>query len=81
MKLTQVYDRSKNVLEAARERVSFVFDHFESIHVSISGGKDSETLAHLVLMEASRRNHRVGIFFLDEEVVYQATVEMVEYII
>jgi CheY-like chemotaxis protein len=37
---TQRY-RDENVLQAARRRVSFVFDNFENIIVSISGGKDS----------------------------------------
>lgn len=78
---TQVFRHDWNVLQAARERISFVFDNFETINVSISGGKDSEVLAHLTLEEAKRRNRRVGIFFLDEEVVYQSTIEMVEYII
>jgi predicted phosphoadenosine phosphosulfate sulfurtransferase len=68
------------VLEAARRRIEFIFDNFEGIHVSISGGKDSTVLAHLALMEAKRRNRRIGIFFLDEEVVYQATIDQVEYI-
>lgn len=70
----------ENVVEAARRRVSFVFDHFETIHVSVSGGKDSTVLAYLVLEEARRRGRRVGVFFLDEEVVYRATVTQVEYI-
>src|SRR3990167_4765082 len=78
---TQVYRNDLNVLDAARERISFVFDHFENIHVSISGGKDSTVLAHLALMEAKRRDRRIGIFFLDEEVVYQATIDQVEHII
>jgi predicted phosphoadenosine phosphosulfate sulfurtransferase len=77
---TQVFRHDWNVLQAARERIGFIFDNFENIHVSISGGKDSEVLAHLTLTEAKRRNRRVGIFFLDEEVVYQSTIEMVEYI-
>ena len=80
MRLTQVYNNDRNVLEAARERISFIFDHFESIHVSISGGKDSTVLAHLMLEEARRRDRRIGVFFLDEEVVYQATIDQVEYI-
>jgi len=81
MRLTQIYDNNRNVLEAAQERVAFIFDQFEDIHVSISGGKDSTVLAHLMLEEAKRRGRRIGIFFLDEEVVYQSTIEMVEYII
>lgn len=79
--LKQVYNNDSNVLAAARARISFIFDAFEDIHVSISGGKDSTVLAHLALMEAQRRNRRISIFFLDEEVVYQATIDMVEYII
>ncbi len=76
---TQVYS-GKNVLDAARERISFIFDAFENIQVSVSGGKDSTVLAHLALLEAQRRNRRIGIFFLDEEVVYQETINQVEYI-
>ena len=80
MRPTQIYRNDLNVLGAARERVSFIFDHFENIHVSISGGKDSTVLAHLALMEAKRRDRRIGIFFLDEEVVYQETIDQVTHI-
>lgn len=77
--LRQVYI-NKTVLEAVKERISFIFDEFENIIVSISGGKDSTVLAHLALTEAHKRNRRIGIFFLDEEVVYQSTVEQIKYI-
>lgn len=69
---------NKTVLEAARERISFVFDSFESIIVSISGGKDSTVLAHLALVEAKARNRQIGLYFLDEEVTYQSSVDQVE---
>ena len=81
MRLTQAYNNNLNVLEAAKKRIGFVFDNFESISISVSGGKDSTVLAHLVLLEAEKRNRKVGIFFFDEEVVYQSTVEQVTYII
>lgn len=81
MRLTQIYNNNRNVLEAAQDRIRFIFDSFENIHVSISGGKDSTVLSHLALEEAKRRNRRVGIFFLDEEVVYDSTIKIVEYII
>src|SRR5690606_35710153 len=74
---TQRYT-GKTVLEAARERISFVFDSFEQIVVSVSGGKDSTALAHLALVEANRRGRRVGLFLLDEEVLYQSSVDQVE---
>ena len=71
---------TESVLEAARRRIAWVFDHFAHVIVSVSGGKDSTALAHLAILEAKRRGTRVGLFFLDEEVVYQSTVEQVEYL-
>ena len=32
--------KEDNVLEAARQRIAYIFDEFENIIVSISGGKD-----------------------------------------
>ena len=77
--LKQIYI-NKDVMTAAKERVKYVFDTFENVCVSISGGKDSTVLAHLVLTEAHERNRKVGIFFLDEEVVYDSTIKQIKYI-
>ena len=77
---TQIYLSGENVLDAAKKRISFIFDHYDSIHVSVSGGKDSTVLAHLALIEANKRNRKIGLFFLDEEVVYQSTVDQIEYL-
>jgi predicted phosphoadenosine phosphosulfate sulfurtransferase len=77
--LKQVYI-DKNVIQAAKERISYIFDEFENIIVSVSGGKDSTTLAHLALTEAHRRQRKIGVFFLDEEVVYDSTVKQVDYL-
>jgi predicted phosphoadenosine phosphosulfate sulfurtransferase len=77
--LKQVYI-NKNVVEAARERISFIFDEFENIIVSISGGKDSTVLAYMTLQEAHKRNRKIGLFFLDEEVVYQSTIDQIEWL-
>lgn len=74
------YNQEINVLAAAKDRISYIFDEFESIIVSISGGKDSTVLCHLVLEEAKRRGRTVGLFYLDEEVVYDATIQQVEYL-
>lgn len=74
------YDIDKNVLDAARERISYIFDEFDNIIVSISGGKDSTVLAYLSLLEAHKRNRKIGLFFLDEEVVYKSTIEQIEYL-
>lgn len=77
--LKQVYV-NKNVLELAKERISHIFDEFENICVSISGGKDSTVLAHLALVEANKRGRKAGLFFLDEEVVYESTVKQIRYL-
>lgn len=71
----------ETVLEAARRRIAFLFDTFgDKLIVSVSGGKDSTVVAHLALMEAKRRGVRVGLHVLDEEVMYQSSVDQVEYL-
>ena len=77
--LKQIYI-NKTVLECAEERIKTVFDEYENICVSVSGGKDSTVLVHLALKEAHKRDRRIGIFFLDEEVVYDSTIKQVDYI-
>ncbi|WJQ03212.1 phosphoadenosine phosphosulfate reductase family protein [Geobacillus stearothermophilus] len=77
--LKQVYI-NEDVLTAAKRRISAVFDEWENIIVSISGGKDSTVLAHLALQEAHRRGRKIGLFFLDEEVVYESTIEQIRYL-
>lgn len=69
--------RPKNVLDAARERLSWVFDRHDRVVVSISSGKDSTVLAHLASAEAVRRGRTVEFFFLDQEAEYAATVAQV----
>lgn len=69
--------QEENVLDAARKRMSEVFDRHERVIVSISSGKDSTVLAHLAMREAQRRGRTVGFFFLDQEAEYYATVEQI----
>ena len=46
----------QNVLEAARERIAWVFDEFDGeIEVAFSGGKDSTVILELALEEAEKR--------------------------
>lgn len=68
----------KSVLEAAKERISWVFDNFQKLYVSFSGGKDSSVLLHLVMDEAIKRNRVVGVLFLDWECQFKLTIEHVE---
>lgn len=77
--LRQVYV-DKDVRAAAQERISYIFDEFENIIVSVSGGKDSTVLCWLTLQEAHKRGRKIGIFFIDEEVVYQSTIDQITWL-
>lgn len=68
----------KNVMEAATERIAYVFDNHEKIVVSLSGGKDSVVMAWLAYKEAERRNRKIYFFFLDQEMEYNATFNIVD---
>lgn len=67
-----------DVLTAAQIRISYVFDRFQKVCVSFSGGKDSTVLLHLTAAEARRRGRRFSILFIDWEAQYRLTIEHVE---
>lgn len=67
-----------NVFEAAQLRISKVFDEFDNIVVSFSGGKDSGVVLNMTIDEARRRGRRVGVFFIDLEAWYQKSIEFIE---
>lgn len=67
-----------NVLEAAKQRVSWTFDNFEHIALSFSGGKDSTVMFHLTANEARVRNRKFAVMIVDLEAQYNATIEHIE---
>lgn len=69
------YD-TDSVFLAAQKRVALLFDRFERIVVSVSGGKDSTAIRWLAMEEAKRRGRRVELFFLDQEAEYESTVDI-----
>jgi predicted phosphoadenosine phosphosulfate sulfurtransferase len=77
---TKVYT-DKNVLEASTERISKVFDSFDRIYVSFSGGKDSSVMLHLVMQEAIKRNRIVGVLIIDLEAQYNDTIIHIEHMV
>ncbi len=72
---------NKNVLEASKERIAKIFNDFEKLYISFSGGKDSTVMTHLVLEEAKKRNKKVGLLIIDLEAQYKNTIEHIEEII
>lgn len=69
----------ENVLEAAKKRVAFLFDNYDNISLSFSGGKDSTALFHLINTEATNRNRKFILYFQDQEAEYQGTIDFVEW--
>jgi predicted phosphoadenosine phosphosulfate sulfurtransferase len=67
-----------DVLQAARDRIRYTFDHFEAIYVSFSAGKDSSVMFHLVMEEAIRRKRKVGVLLIDLEAQYTLTMKHAE---
>jgi predicted phosphoadenosine phosphosulfate sulfurtransferase len=70
-----------SVLTATRERIRRVFDDFEKIYISFSGGKDSSVMTHLVLEEAMKRGVKVGLLIIDLEAQYADTIKHIDHMV
>lgn len=77
--MSRIY-KIKNVLDAATERMALIFDMYDNITVSVSGGKDSSVLFHLAYKEALKRNRLINCVFIDQEAEYRNTIDIIKYI-
>ena len=68
----------KNVLDAAFERLEFVFNKFDNIYFSVSGGKDSSVMVQLANIVAKKYNKKFDILFIDLEAQYKLTIQHVK---
>lgn len=69
-----------NVYDAFLARMHFLFEEFDHIYVSFSGGKDSGLLLNLVLDYRNQHypERAIGVFHQDFEAQYTVTTEYVE---
>ena len=67
------------VYDATIDRINYMFDEFDNVYVSISGGKDSGVCTHLICEEARRRGRKVGLLHIDIEAAYEKTMDYVDY--
>ncbi len=70
----------QNVYEVLQERMKLIFEEFDNIYVSFSGGKDSGLLLNLVLdfQKKYYPQKKIGVFHQDFEAQYTVTTEYIE---
>lgn len=68
-----------DVYTKAIERINYLYDRFDNIVVSFSGGKDSTAVLNCTIEVAKKRNKLpVKVIFIDEEAIHPPTIEYVE---
>lgn len=68
-----------NVYEAALKRLEFIFNEFDQIIISFSGGKDSGVMINLTIEYAQKINQieKLVVYHMDYEAQYQMTTDYV----
>ncbi len=71
---------TQNVYDALQERLHFIFEEFDNIYLSFSGGKDSGLLLNLTLdfQKKYYPDKKIGVFHQDFEAQYTVTTEYIE---
>lgn len=77
------YNRETDVYDAANQRIEHIFNNFEKIYLSFSGGKDSGVMLNLMLdyMKKHGIKRKIGIQVLDNEANYDLSLEFMHRII
>ena len=72
----------KNVYELTQERLRMIFNEFDNIYVSFSGGKDSGILLELCIdyIRKNNLNRKIGVFHMDYEIQYKMNIDYVDRI-
>lgn len=70
----------QNVYEALQDRLKLIFEEFDNIYVSFSGGKDSGLLLNFVLDFRKKYypDNPIGVFHQDFEAQYTLTTEYIQ---
>ena len=77
--MTKTTTVPKNVYELAQERLRIVFNEFDNVYLSFSGGKDSGVLLSLCIDYIRRNNLKIklGVFHMDYEIQYKMTIDYI----
>ena len=69
----------RNVYESSLDRIRYLYDHYDRVVVSFSGGKDSTVCLNLALAIAREKNRLpLDVYFFDEEAIHPETIEYVD---
>ena len=73
----------KNVYELTQERLKMIFEEFDNIYISFSGGKDSGVLLNLCIdyIRQNSLKRKIGIFHMNYEVQYSMTIDYVNRVL
>lgn len=71
---------AQDVYEALQQRLKFIFEEFDNIYLSFSGGKDSGLLLNLTLdfQKKFYPEKKIGVFHQDFEAQYTVTTQYIE---
>ena len=69
--------KDQDVLSAARDRYKFIFNNFDNICFSFSGGKDSSLMIQIANIVAKKLNKVFDVMYIDLEAQYKHTIEHV----
>lgn len=65
----------QNVYDAFHDRINYIFDKFDLVYFSVSGGKDSSVMVQIGNEIAIKRNKKYDVFYVDYEAQYSATIK------
>lgn len=71
--------QTANVFDETLNRIRYLYDRFDKIVVSFSGGKDSTAVLNCALIVAKENNRLpLDVVFFDEEAIHPPTIEYVQ---
>lgn len=79
----KIYNKNLNVYDATNLRLKFIFDNFEKVYLSFSGGKDSGVMLNITLdyMKKNNITKKLGIQILDNEANYEYSLKFMNKIL